>query len=77
VNILFCFRKIKKYFYLINSINKLINLNIKTAWLDKIDKRYSWIKRNLAEFEEKFNKIFPKSWEMSERLAVEFCEITR
>ena len=31
----------------------------------------------LAEFEEKFNKIFPASWEMSERLAVEFCETTR
>ena len=47
------------------------------SWLDKIDRRYSWIKRCLAEFEEKFGKIFPSYWEMSERLAVEFCELTK
>ncbi|CAF0997701.1 unnamed protein product [Brachionus calyciflorus] len=47
------------------------------SWLDKIDRRYSWIKKTLAEFEEKYNKIFPSTWDMSERLAVDFCEITK
>lgn len=55
----------------------VFNLNLKNSWLDKIDKRYSWIKKTLSEFEEKFNKIFPPHWDMSERLAVEFCEITK
>ena len=47
------------------------------SWLDKIDRRYSWIKRSLSEFEEKFSKIFPIRWDMSERMAFEFCEMTR
>ena len=55
----------------------LFEENQENSWLDKIDRRYSWIKRSLAEFEEKFGKIFPPHWEMSERLAVEFCEITK
>jgi vacuolar protein sorting-associated protein 53 len=46
------------------------------AWIDKIDRRYSWIKRSLVEFTEKFDKIFPKKWEMSERLVVMWCEMT-
>jgi len=29
------------------------------------------------EFEEKFGRMFPPSWEVSERICVEFCEITR
>ena len=45
--------------------------------MDKIDRRYSWIKKQLGDFEEKFNKIFPLHWDMSERMAFEFCEITR
>jgi len=48
-----------------------------TAWLDKIDHRYAWLKRTLMEFEEKFGRMFPPSWEVSERVCVEFCEITR
>ena len=47
------------------------------AWLDKIDRRYAWIKRTLVDFEEKFGHIFPSSWDVSERICVEFCEITR
>ena len=48
-----------------------------TAWLDKIDHRYAWLKRTLMEFEEKFGRMFPPSWEVSERICVEFCEVTR
>lgn len=47
------------------------------AWLDKIDKRYAWIKRHLLDFEEKFGTMFPPEWEVSERITVEFCKITR
>lgn len=55
----------------------LFEENQENSWLDKIDRRYSWIKRSLAEFEEKFCKIFPGHWEMSERLAFEFSDMTR
>jgi len=47
------------------------------AWLDKIDHRYAWIKRTLMDFEEKFGRMFPPSWEVSERICAEFCELTR
>ncbi|XP_021916800.1 vacuolar protein sorting-associated protein 53 homolog [Zootermopsis nevadensis] len=48
-----------------------------TAWLDKIYQRYNWIKRHLLDFEDKFGPMFPPGWEVSERIAVEFCHITR
>jgi hypothetical protein len=48
-----------------------------TAWLDKIDHRYAWLKRTLMDFEEKLGRMFPPSWDVSERICVEFCEITR
>ncbi|KAF6029073.1 VPS53 [Bugula neritina] len=51
--------------------------NQDVAWLDKIDRRYAWIKRTLVEFEEKHGKLFPESWEVSERICVEFCYLTR
>lgn len=46
------------------------------AWLNKIDRRYAWIKRTLLEFEERLSSIFPESWEVSERIAVQFCHTT-
>lgn len=45
--------------------------------MDKIDKRYAWIKRHLLDFEEKYGSIFPENWEVSERIVVEFCGITK
>lgn len=48
-----------------------------TAWLDKIDKRYAWIKRHLLEFEDRLGNMFPQNWEVSERIAVQFCHHTR
>nr|SVE79980.1 EOG090X024P [Daphnia magna] len=47
------------------------------AWLDRIDRRYAWIKRHLLNFEERMGRIFSQDWEMSERIAVEFCLLTR
>uniref|UniRef100_A0A4W3IF83 VPS53 subunit of GARP complex n=1 Tax=Callorhinchus milii TaxID=7868 RepID=A0A4W3IF83_CALMI len=49
----------------------------KVAWLDKIDRRYAWIKRQLVDYEEKYGRMFPVDWCMSERITVEFCHITR
>lgn len=46
------------------------------AWLDKIDKRYSWFKKHLVDFEERFGRMFPPKWEVSECIAVEFCKLT-
>ncbi|CAO1310400.1 unnamed protein product [Diamesa tonsa] len=56
---------------------QLFHDNQDVAWLDKIDKRYAWIKRHLLDFEAKFANIFPLEWEVSERISVEFCSITK
>ncbi|XP_057335223.1 vacuolar protein sorting-associated protein 53 homolog [Microplitis mediator] len=55
----------------------LFDENQDIAWLDKIDKRYTWIKKHLMDFEQKFGSIFPLDWEVSERIAVQFCHNTR
>lgn len=47
------------------------------AWLDKLNQRYAWFKRQLLQCEEKFRAMFPPQWELSERIAVEFCKITK
>ena len=46
------------------------------AWLDRVDRRYNWLKKHLIEFEERFGPLFPPDWEMSERIAAEFCRYT-
>ncbi|OQV21214.1 Vacuolar protein sorting-associated protein 53-like protein [Hypsibius exemplaris] len=48
-----------------------------TAWLDKIDKRFNWLKMFLVDFEKRFGPMFPTDWEMSESITLEFCDITR
>ncbi|XP_063809943.1 vacuolar protein sorting-associated protein 53 homolog [Pseudophryne corroboree] len=55
----------------------LFQENQDVAWLDKIDRRYAWIKRQLVDYEEKYGCMFPVDWYMTERIAVEFCHITR
>ncbi|CAK9805194.1 Vacuolar protein sorting-associated protein 53 homolog [Anthophora plagiata] len=55
----------------------LFDENQDFAWLDKIDRRYAWIKKHLLDFESKFGTIFPHDWEISERIAVQFCHVTR
>ncbi|CAH0548839.1 unnamed protein product [Brassicogethes aeneus] len=57
--------------------NHLFQETEDTAWLDKIDKRYAWIKRHLLEFEDRLGNMFPQNWEVSERIAVQFCHNTR
>ncbi|XP_044528856.1 vacuolar protein sorting-associated protein 53 homolog isoform X1 [Gracilinanus agilis] len=55
----------------------LFQENQDVAWLDKIDRRYAWIKRQLLDYEEKYGRMFPHEWYMTERIAVEFCHVTR
>lgn len=55
----------------------LFHENQDIAWLDKIDKRYAWLKRHLLNFEDKLGSVFPSDWEVSERITVEFCRLTR
>ncbi|NXJ73357.1 VPS53 protein, partial [Trogon melanurus] len=55
----------------------LFQENQDVAWLDKIDRRYAWIKRQLVDYEEKYGCMFPPEWCMTERIAVEFCHVTR
>lgn len=57
--------------------NHLFQETEDTSWLDKIDKRYAWIKRHLLEFEDRLGNMFPQNWEVSERIAVQFCHNTR
>ncbi len=47
------------------------------SWLDRVDRRYAWIKRHLLHFEERMGRIFSPHWLMSERITVEFCNVTR
>lgn len=55
----------------------LFHENQDSAWLDNIERRYSWLKKHLMEFEDKFGPMFPPSWELSERISMRFCEVTR
>uniref|UniRef100_A0A8C5KXP7 Vacuolar protein sorting-associated protein 53 homolog n=1 Tax=Jaculus jaculus TaxID=51337 RepID=A0A8C5KXP7_JACJA len=55
----------------------LFQENQDVAWLDKIDRRYAWVKRQLVDYEEKYGRMFPREWHMTERIAVEFCHVTR
>ncbi|CAG9854453.1 unnamed protein product [Phyllotreta striolata] len=56
--------------------NHLFEETEDTAWLDKIDKRYAWIKKHLLEFEDRLGNMFPPNWEVSELIAVQFCHNT-
>ena len=50
---------------------------VQVAWLDKIDRRYSWLKRALVKFDEDFQGTFPSEWHVEERISEEFCRITK
>jgi hypothetical protein len=54
----------------------LFQENQDISWLDKVDKRFNWLKKHLIDFEERFGRIFPPKWEVGERIAVSFCRQT-
>lgn len=56
---------------------QLFHENEDIAWITKIDKRYAWLKRHLLDFENRLGKVFPLDWEVSERMTIQFCLITR
>ncbi|KAL1129412.1 hypothetical protein AAG570_013939 [Ranatra chinensis] len=47
------------------------------AWLDKLDRRYTWFKKHLLQFEDRLAQMFPADWNISERITIEFCRITK
>lgn len=47
-----------------------------TAWLDTIDQRFVWFKKQMVNFEEVLAPTFPKDWEIKRRFAAEFCNLT-
>uniref|UniRef100_A0A2K5E987 Vps53 N-terminal domain-containing protein n=1 Tax=Aotus nancymaae TaxID=37293 RepID=A0A2K5E987_AOTNA len=55
----------------------LFQENQDVAWLDKIDRHYAWIKRQLVDYEEKYGRMLPREWYTAERIAVESCHVTR
>ncbi|CAL8137366.1 unnamed protein product [Orchesella dallaii] len=55
----------------------LFDENEDLAWLDKVDKRYAWLKKHLIQFEERYGAIFPSHWDVSQRIAMQFCHQTR
>ncbi|KAJ7527685.1 hypothetical protein O6H91_16G066600 [Diphasiastrum complanatum] len=46
------------------------------AKLDKVERRYAWIKRQLRAHEEIW-QIFPPSWQVAYLLCIQFCKVTR
>lgn len=56
---------------------QLFHENEDIAWITKIDKRYAWLKRHLLDFENRLGKVFPMDWEVSERITIQFCLMTR
>lgn len=38
-----------------------------SAWLDKIDHRYAWLRTNLPPLERKLQVLFPTEWHVSEQ----------
>lgn len=55
----------------------LFDENEDLAWLDKVDKRYAWLKKHLIQFEERYGSIFPHHWDVSQRITMQFCHQTR
>eukprot|EP00041_Stephanoeca_diplocostata_P000373 m.14441 g.14441 ORF g.14441 m.14441 type:complete len:903 (-) comp10450_c0_seq1:269-2977(-) len=55
----------------------VFNVNEEAAWIDKIDRRFAWLKRNLASYKENCTGIFPSEWHLSEVITERFLEITK
>eukprot|EP00111_Clytia_hemisphaerica_P017186 TCONS_00050876-protein len=55
----------------------VFNENFDVAWIDKIDRRYAWLKRILIQFEEDYQHTFPTEWNVEERICTQFCITTK
>ncbi|XP_038221580.1 vacuolar protein sorting-associated protein 53 homolog [Zerene cesonia] len=47
------------------------------AWLSHVARRYAWLKKHLLAFEQTLANVFPPHWRLSERIAYQFCKVTR
>ena len=47
-----------------------------TAQLDRVDRRYLWMKKQLKN-KEAFWEVFPKHWRVQQLMCITFCKITR
>ncbi|XP_065890421.1 vacuolar protein sorting-associated protein 53 homolog [Dysidea avara] len=47
------------------------------SWLDKVDRRYAWLKRLLLNLSTNCPEIFPPLWGIPERIAINFCSQTK
>lgn len=47
------------------------------SWLDKVDRRYAWLKRLLLNISTNCQDIFPPLWGVPERIAINFCSQTK
>ena len=55
----------------------MYHISLEGAWLDKVDRRYSWLKRTLVNYQDECVSIFPPEWGIPERMCVKFCNMTR
>lgn len=61
----------------LSDYDMLFHESLEPSWLDKVDRRYTWLKRTLINYEEESAAIFPAEWAMPERICVEFCQRTK
>jgi hypothetical protein len=45
--------------------------------LESIDRRYTWLRRCLREFQYNLEKVFPLQWRLNAVISREFCEVTK
>eukprot|EP00800_Vazella_pourtalesii_P019401 TRINITY_DN6566_c0_g1_i1.p1 TRINITY_DN6566_c0_g1~~TRINITY_DN6566_c0_g1_i1.p1 ORF type:complete len:652 (-),score=146.06 TRINITY_DN6566_c0_g1_i1:61-2016(-) len=51
--------------------------NLENSWLDKIDRRFSWMRREIVEMEKALPLVFPTEWNVLETMCEDFCIVTR
>jgi len=52
---------------------EIFQLGKPDAEFDNTRRRFSWLKRTLKEYHERYETIFPSHWLMDEYIAQEFC----
>lgn len=48
-----------------------------SAKFENTDRRFSWLKRTLKDYTNRYENIFPEEWNLKPMLAYEFCKITK
>jgi len=66
----FCLRLLEDY-------KEIFQPPKEASGLENAERRYKWLKRQLREYEEKYDDHFPKSWYVPCGLCEHFCHVTR